>query len=340
MTQRKHAPVFVIGCHRSGTNLLYDTLLSSGGFAVYRASSTVYETLLPHFGSFSVTRNREKLMQAWCRSKPFRRSGLNPELVRDKVLNQCRSGGDFLRIVMEEIARKENASRWAVYNPDNALYIPAIKRDLPDALFVHIIRDGRDVSLSLTKMQGLRPFRWDRARHLFATALYWEWMVKKGRTYGRMFPGDYLEVHYEDLVRRPHATLETLGNFLDHDLDLDRIQSAGVGSVRKPNSTFASEAREDFNPVNRWREKLSQREISMLETLIGDCLEELSYPLTSDRSSIGFDPRVNLMRILYPNYFSTKLWLKTHTPLGRLASIDVLEVRESHEPAVAQVSQP
>jgi hypothetical protein len=331
MKQRKYAPVFVIGCHRSGTNLLYDTLLSSGGFALYRASSTVYETLLPHFGDFSVTKNREKLMQAWCRSKPFRRSGLSLEVVRNKVLNQCRSGGDFLRIVMEEIARQENASRWAVYNPDNALYIPAIKRDLPDALFVHIIRDGRDVSLSLTKMQGLRPFRWDRARHLFATALYWQWMVRKGRSYGRMFPADYLEVHYEDLIHDPKTTLATLGTFLDHDLDFERIQNTGVGSVRKPNSTFAGEVRQsDFNPVNRWKEKLSPREISMLEMLIGDGLQEFDYPLTDGHGSSGLEASLRLMRILYPNYFSTKLWLKTHTPLGRLASIDVLELQEAH----------
>jgi hypothetical protein len=332
MKQRKHSPVFVIGCHRSGTNLLYDTLLSSGGFAVYRASSAVYETLLPHFGDFSVARNREKLMQEWCRSKPFRRSGLNPELVRSKVLDQCRSGGDFLRIVMEEIARKEKASRWAVYNPDNALYIPAIKRDLPDALFVHIIRDGRDVSLSLTKMQGLHPFRWDRARHLFATGLYWQWMVRKGRDYGRMFPDDYHEIHYEDLVRHPKTTLQNLAAFLDHDLDYDRIQNAGLGSVREPNSTFAGEATgSDFNPVNRWKERLSPREISVLENLIGSCLQEFDYPLTGDPLHYaGLDPRLALMRILYPNYFSAKLWLKTHTPLGRLASIDVLELREAH----------
>ena len=49
--ERKRRPVFVMGCHRSGTNLLYDILLSAGGFAVYRGYLPVYEILLPRFGS-------------------------------------------------------------------------------------------------------------------------------------------------------------------------------------------------------------------------------------------------------------------------------------------------
>src|SRR5580700_8707292 len=100
--ERKLRPVFVIGCHRSGTNLLYDTLLSAGGFAIYRASSPVYSTLLPLAGNLAIAKNREKLMQLWLRSKQFRRSGLGPEEVRARIQQECRNGGDFLRIVLGE----------------------------------------------------------------------------------------------------------------------------------------------------------------------------------------------------------------------------------------------
>ena len=49
-SQRKSSPVFVMGCHRSGTNLLYDMLLSSGGFALYRGYLPIYKVLVPRFG--------------------------------------------------------------------------------------------------------------------------------------------------------------------------------------------------------------------------------------------------------------------------------------------------
>jgi hypothetical protein len=330
MKPRKQRPVFVIGCHRSGTNLLYDTLLSAGGFAMYHACPTVYETLLPRCGDLSNSRNREKLMQVWSRSKSFRRTGLGTEEIRSRIMSECRSGGDFLRIIMGEVARHSNADRWAVYDPDNALYIPAIKRDLPEALFVHIVRDGRDIALSLSKMGGMRPFWWDRQRSLFAAALYWQWVVSKGRANGRMFPDDYVELRYEELVAHPRETLSTLAAFLDHDLDYDHILNQGVGRVNQPNSTFSDEAQTSaFNPVCRWKEKLSDGEVSALEGLVGKCLEQFGYPLSNVSGGPYANPRLSLMRLLYPQYFEIKLWLKTKTPLGRFASTNALELIEA-----------
>ena len=39
---RSKAPVFVLGCGRSGTKFLYHTLLSAGGFAVYHSESNAF----------------------------------------------------------------------------------------------------------------------------------------------------------------------------------------------------------------------------------------------------------------------------------------------------------
>src|SRR5277367_4590312 len=102
--ERKTRPVFVIGCHRSGTNLLYDTLLSAGGFAVYRGYLPVYKMLIPRFGSLARPDNRKRAVEAWVRSKGFRRSGIDAEQLTLKMLDECRTGGDFIRIVMSQIA--------------------------------------------------------------------------------------------------------------------------------------------------------------------------------------------------------------------------------------------
>src|SRR5438067_1476877 len=121
---RKHAPVFVLGCVRSGTTLLYHMLLSAGGVAVYRAESNAINLLEPRFGDLSVRRNKEKLMEALLNSKLFRVSGLHAESIRAKVIAECKNGGDFLRIVMGEVARSQNVSRWADCTPEHLLYLP------------------------------------------------------------------------------------------------------------------------------------------------------------------------------------------------------------------------
>src|SRR5437667_5666352 len=98
---RRSYPIFVMGCHRSGTNLLYDNLLSAGGFAVYRGYLPIYKMLIPRFGSIADAGNRKRIMEAWLRSKGFRRSGLDAAQLTAKVMEECRNGGDFMRIVMD-----------------------------------------------------------------------------------------------------------------------------------------------------------------------------------------------------------------------------------------------
>ena len=217
--ERKRRPVFVMGCHRSGTNLLYDNLLSAGGFAIYRGYLPVYEILISHFGSLDNVHQRENTVSTWLKTKSFERSGLDAGAISAKLLSECRNGGDFIRIVMDEIATAGGAQRWALYDPDSVLHVARIKREIPDALFVHIIRDGRDIALSLMKMGGFRPFPWNRKqRSLIETALYWDWMVHNGRRSGRVFAEDYIEIHYEELVAQPRKVLAKLGGFIDHDL--------------------------------------------------------------------------------------------------------------------------
>src|SRR5271165_2516539 len=93
VTARDKAPVFVLGCGRSGTTLLYHMLLSAGNFAVYRTESNAINLLEPRFGDLSVRRNKEKLMEAWLGSKLFERSGLDAQAIKAKVMAECRNGG-------------------------------------------------------------------------------------------------------------------------------------------------------------------------------------------------------------------------------------------------------
>src|SRR5215467_15522927 len=83
-TDRSKCPVFVVGCHRSGTNLLYDTLLSAGDFAVYRGYLPIYKMLTPRFGKLDKPENRKKIVDTWRRSKGFRRSGLDAQQLTAK----------------------------------------------------------------------------------------------------------------------------------------------------------------------------------------------------------------------------------------------------------------
>lgn len=331
-TQRSEQPVFVIGCHRSGTNLLYDMLLSAGGFAVYRGYLPIHKMLIPRFGSMESPESRKQIVDTWMHSKGFRRSGLEAHDLATRLMEGSRNGGDFIRIVMDSVARQQGFPRWAVYDPDNVLYLRKIKAEMPEALFVHIVRDGRDIALSLKKMGEFRPIPWNRRpASLEATALYWRWMVQTGRRNGRLYPDDYLEVRYEELVSAPQQTLQALGRFVGRELDYGQIQSNRLGRLQESNSSFRdSRGPAESNPIHRWKKLLSAEEVARIEALVGDCLQESGYELATPQRKLAL--RETWMRSVYPALLSAKLWLKTSTLAGRFSDLSALEVTEmDHE---------
>jgi hypothetical protein len=306
------APIFSIGCSRSGTTLLYHMLLSAGNFAVYRSESFIFNLFEPRFRPLSLPRNRRRMLDAWYKTRLFTRTGLEPSDVDARIMSECQNGGDFLRIFMEEICRKQGVERWAETTPEHLLYMREIKKTIPNARFIHVIRDGRDVALSWERLSQIRRLPWDRKRAAMAAAIYWEWIVERGRKAGRELGGDYIEVHYEDLVRRPTEVLRSLEAFVEHDLDYQRIAEVGIGSVSAPNTAFKQEKR---FPIGRWKTDLSEGELATLEGLIGGSLEQMGYEVSTKRSK---HPGLAAMRAAYRLFFEAKLFVKSKLPIGKL----------------------
>jgi Sulfotransferase family len=309
-------PVFIVGCPRSGTSFLYHLLLSAGGFAEFRTQMNAYDVLDPIYAPLSAGGNRSRMMREWLRSKAFQVSGLDAVQIEAKVQAECRSVGDFLRIVMDQIAGAQGADRWIDATPTNIPHLLRIALDFPDGQFLHIIRDPRDVALSLVKRGWARPLPWDKHKALLAAGLYWEWMVRKGRRLGAQLQSRYFELRYEELVEKPREVLPRIGEFLQHDLDYDRIQRRSVGSVKTPLTAFSEDLeRGEFKPVGRWKENLSQEQLQKFEDLIGGYMTELGYVRATSPGRQRFFARRK--RLEYGLFYGLKQWAKVNTPLSR-----------------------
>lgn len=310
-------PVFIVGCPRSGTSFLYHLLLSAGGFAEFHTQMNAYDVLGPIYGPLNSAKNRKRMMADWLQSKAFQVSGLNADEIEAKVLAECNSVADFLRIVMGEVGRKQGVNRWADSTPTNVPHMLRIASDFPDAQFLHIIRDPRDIALSLEKRKWARPLPWDKDKALLAAGLYWEWIVRKGRKYGGLLSSRYMELHYEDLVQKPREILPRVGQFLQHDLDYDRIQKASIGSVKTPLTSFGEDLKQGaFNPVGRWKEKFPPDQLRQFEDLIGEYMAERGYPRSTVPARHWLFVRRN--RFLYGQFYAFKQWAKVNTPLSRM----------------------
>ena len=302
-------------------------LLSAGGFALYLGESSIFNLLAPRFGDLAVLGNRTRMLRVWLGSSLFRISGLNRTDVESKILDDCNNPGDFLRIVMDQIARQQGAQRWAGNAPEEILHLRQIKKTVPDALVIHMIRDGRDVSVSLSQKRYIRPFPWKDHETPEGASLYWEWIIRKGQAAGVELGDDYTEVRFEELVRDPRSVLRTLSAFLAHDLDYDRILENRIGAVATPNSSFRNRSEEKFNPIGRWEHQLTIDQLTRIESLVGDTLAELGYELaTSGR--YRWNPFYRSWNhLLYQQFFELKLQSKKNAVLRRLrkplTSVDV-----------------
>lgn len=322
-------PVFIVGCPRSGTTLLYSLLMAAGGFACYRKETYFYD-VAPRFGRLQTAESKRRLAAEWMRGYLGAMSGIDVEPLVHEALAACLHRREFLPRLMDAVARAQGCDRWLEGTPIHALYLDEVKRARPDALILHVIRDGRDCALSYERQGWTSPFPWDHLNAVGVAALYWEWIVRTGRRLGTTCAPDYLEVRFEDLVDAPQQTLAHVGRFIGHELDHERIMRHPVHAMLSPNTSFRHERRSnDFNPARRWRRAAADA-VQVCEMLVGDCLEELGYPLSDGDRRDASRVFVNTMRATYLPYFVLKQWCKHRTPLGPLVTTATVWGEQPH----------
>jgi len=315
-------PVFILGSPRSGTTLLSHLLLSAGGFAVVRSELHAMNIVGPRYGGLKREADREALIEAWVDTEVHRRTGVSDERLAELIRSDVRSAADFLGAVMGEVCTIQGALRWSDCTPENVAYIDLLVEAFPEARFLHVVRDGRDVAASIAKRGMANPAERDEGRELEVAAALWEWFVKAGQRGCEAFADRSMEVRYEALVKDRGGTLAQIAEFLEHEIDLARIEEVALGSVTKPNTSFEEDLEEgSFQPVERWRRSLSKEELAKVEALVGEKLAELGYERALDAESLPSDDG---LKARYHRSFAVRQWLKARTPLGRRTDASAL----------------
>jgi len=308
-------PIFVVGSPRSGTTLLYHMLVSTGAFLDYRAETHFFDLFLPRYGDPRSARRREALADAWLGSSYHARTGLEDPQLRGQLLERGTTPGRFLAFIMAQAADAQSRPRWADCTPAHVRHMDSIKREIPSARFLHIVRDGRDVALSLAPRGWARPLPWDRRNLELVAAWAWQYDVEIGRRLGaKLGRNAYHEVRFEELVRDTGSTLEGLSDFVETPLGLAALQRAPVGSVVQPNTSF-QDAGGDFDPVGRWKTHMDRSDLEKIEATVGATLRACGYSTTTDRRA-GLPLRARHQ--VAKQAEGLRAFLKNRTPLARL----------------------
>ena len=112
-----------------------------------------------------------------------------------------------------EVLARSGKLRWAEKDPTYTLHALFIEELFPDALYIHLLRDGHDVVASFRD-------RWGYKSAARAARSEWARYVTAARELGARLPADrFLELRYEDLVADPEGQGRRLFAFLGEDWD-------------------------------------------------------------------------------------------------------------------------
>ena len=199
------------------------------------------------------------------------------------------TAGDALRAFYGLYAERQGKPRWGDKSPSYLRRMRRVASALPEARFVHLVRDGRDVALSQVEVDFGPDAVADSARD-------WAEGIDRARRQARRLR-HYLELRYEDLVADPETVVRRVCEFIElpwnpamldyHEGAEERMSEVARdfdrgGGPSIPAAVRASRHTRVVEPpqtgrVGRWRTEMSPSDREAFESIAGELLTELGY---------------------------------------------------------------
>jgi hypothetical protein len=271
-------PFFLLGVQRSGTTLLRLLLNAHSHLAIPFESMVLFEfaSKMGEYNHLEQIEDRRRLVEALLCSRGIQK--WEPTVkIEDIDLAECTDFAATVNQIFSAYARRCGKVMWGDKTPSYTKDFHIFNEMFPQARFIHLIRDGRDVALSLARQ------RWGPIDFLSALQ-YWTEVVTWSRKMGRMLPQDrYLEVRYEALVSNPQECLEQITAFLDLPFEEGMLERYRA----RLDHTLPASSRDYHKnldrPIDRdlaytWQKALSAADQALAYSIAGKLLDDLGYP--------------------------------------------------------------
>ena len=243
-------PIFIGGFFKSGTTLLRAMLGQHSSIA--SGLETQWFTL-----DWGKGRDEEGLREHVERLRHF--YGLDPD-VTSRIVEGSGSAEEFLGRFLGRYTRAEGKRRWAEKTPGNILHVERIFGAWPEARFIHIIRDPRDVFASLRQAR-----KWDAVEEF--AEMWCRYLGAAEAAKRRMPPEEerYLEVRYESLIQEPRETMMSVTRFLGEPWEEGVAEFDGKGDEYRKVLELTGKA---STTLDRLRQPLSRDRIGIWKRIL------------------------------------------------------------------------
>jgi hypothetical protein len=268
---------FVVGCDRSGTTLLR-ALLDSHPHLAVPSESYFPLPLLRRQAEFKRAAGVDSgaVIDFLATRERWRQWAIPEQVARDYLAEANPSDMPALvRALFALYADQQGKDRYGDKTPHFLFAIDELAAALPEAVFIHLVRDGRDVALSR------RDAGW-RLKGIDLEALRWETHVRYGRDHGRALGrGRYLEIRYEDLVDDTTGTMQQVCAFIRVAWDPAMLsyheRASDIVSTAKQPGLHTNIAKPPTKGLRDWTTQLEPADIRMFDAVAGSTLEAFGY---------------------------------------------------------------
>jgi hypothetical protein len=316
-------PVFIVGAPRSGTTLVQSLLSSLPNLAIPPEEGFILPLLrlLPDRTALERI-DVDVLCNFLFESPTFHRWNVPRADIRS-LFERCRKMDipEVIASVYMAFANRigPQINRWGAKEPYFVNDLPLIAKLYPDLRVIHVIRDGRDVLVSMR--ERVKTGQGNFNTRVEVAALRWRAQVRRGRESGRQLgPDRYFEIRYVDLVSCPRESLSQMFAFIDEpfseqvfDFYSNALEQRLLVPERIHEYLLPSITTER---VRGWMSKLSSREVMAYESIAGDLLTELRYDRRYPRVPLYHRTRGRLLRSVYAAWCMQQVFRRRRVPRG------------------------
>jgi len=294
MVESMNSPVFIIGSPRSGTTLLRLMLTSHRnivippecGFAVWWyekyknwGKSTKANDL--RYRDFLRDLLKSKKIETWHIDEK--------DLLKFLREREPSSYSELVSCVYEwyGLSNGKSLKRWGDKNNFYIHHILTIKKIFPNACFVHIIRDGRDVACSYKELHERKidsPYAPKLPHTIEKIAEEWKINIEEAiESFTRINWENVYEIKFEDLIFNTETSLSNLCARLGEEYDLSMLNYHNINRERdlEPKEFLKWKEKTLQAPmksvVGRHKKGLTKRELKKFESVAGDILRRVGY---------------------------------------------------------------
>jgi len=194
-----------------------------------------------------------------------------------------RSFALFVNSLFEGFRKCNGAKKVVEKTPHNVLIMKELVEILPQAKFIHVVRDGRDVACSLTKMNwtDFRGRILPYVENIENAIRYWVQVVSRALQDAKhpSLQGKVMIVHYEELVCHPEEVMREVLTFLDEPWIDDVLNYTAVKRENEPvESSTGQVAHKPYSSsIGRWRREFDSTNVNIVKGIAGRLLIELGY---------------------------------------------------------------